>query len=368
MSMSKILKQYDSLVESANSSTSKTQLNELFEKVTEFYLLGSGEVVQVSYRSGLNADPVGNVTITPASQALVPDASPASMQNDSVANKIRKTAARANANIKPLTAASANIRQAITKWDNERNKTNSSVSAQVPTNESEEVKSENQILGTLTKSPDTKIIYTPSRDVYLVSPTKKIKLVSRADDNASLPAIVRHLEEKYGKKFESAGGVDWAVEESRSIYEDCGCGATEYDDYSTTDSISVPAEDPVIHDLTDPEDTLDAIANILRLAGRDVSSFDSDPGVMPEYPVVESETPAKTNKSEDIDYMNQPDEVYYNTHDQMIKNSGGINKSKKMHRPAAGGDNPMAVKPLKTKTVKEHEVNALLNKWRTILK
>lgn len=52
-------------------------------------------------------------------------------------------------------------------------------------------------------------------------------------------------------------------------------------------------------------------------------------------------------KSKEESYANEPDEKY-DDHNTMIKDlSGGINGQKKMYKPAAKGDNPMAVESIK---------------------
>jgi hypothetical protein len=48
------------------------------------------------------------------------------------------------------------------------------------------------------------------------------------------------------------------------------------------------------------------------------------------------------------EYVNEPDEDYSDTEDQLIGLSGGLNGPKNMHTPAAGGDNPMDKEALKT--------------------
>ena len=54
-------------------------------------------------------------------------------------------------------------------------------------------------------------------------------------------------------------------------------------------------------------------------------------------------------KSKEESYANEPDEKY-DDHNTMIKDlSGGINGQKKMYKPAAKGDNPMAVESIKEK-------------------
>jgi hypothetical protein len=54
-------------------------------------------------------------------------------------------------------------------------------------------------------------------------------------------------------------------------------------------------------------------------------------------------------KSKDESYANEPDEKY-DDHNTMINDlSGGINRQKKMFKPAAKGDNPMAIESIKEK-------------------
>jgi hypothetical protein len=51
-------------------------------------------------------------------------------------------------------------------------------------------------------------------------------------------------------------------------------------------------------------------------------------------------------------FVNEPDEKYQD-HNYMTKDlSGGINREKRMHKPAAGGDNPMAVESIKDRLMK----------------
>jgi len=62
-------------------------------------------------------------------------------------------------------------------------------------------------------------------------------------------------------------------------------------------------------------------------------------------------------KSDIEEYTNEPDEEYRD-HNYMLDDlAGGLNKPKKMYKPAAGGDNPMAVE-----TIKDRLYNALSEK------
>jgi hypothetical protein len=54
-------------------------------------------------------------------------------------------------------------------------------------------------------------------------------------------------------------------------------------------------------------------------------------------------------KSKDESYANEPDEAYGDTQYMTKDLSGGINREKKMFKPAAKGDNPMAVENIKEK-------------------
>jgi hypothetical protein len=62
---------------------------------------------------------------------------------------------------------------------------------------------------------------------------------------------------------------------------------------------------------------------------------------------------AKLKNKEDEDakeeYANEPDEKYDDTNTMINDLSGGINGPKKMYKPAAKGDNPMAVESIKEK-------------------
>jgi hypothetical protein len=54
-------------------------------------------------------------------------------------------------------------------------------------------------------------------------------------------------------------------------------------------------------------------------------------------------------KSKEESYANEPDEAYADTELMTKDLSGGINRQKKMFKPAAKGDNPMAVESIKEK-------------------
>ena len=54
-------------------------------------------------------------------------------------------------------------------------------------------------------------------------------------------------------------------------------------------------------------------------------------------------------KSKDESYANEPDEAYGDTQYMTKDLSGGINRQKKMFKPSAKGDNPMAVENIKEK-------------------
>lgn len=63
------------------------------------------------------------------------------------------------------------------------------------------------------------------------------------------------------------------------------------------------------------------------------------------------------------EYANEPEEEYMDSEEQLIGLSGGLNRPKVMHPTVAGGDNPMAVKPIKV-----DETEAMSKKYLDFLK
>ncbi len=74
----------------------------------------------------------------------------------------------------------------------------------------------------------------------------------------------------------------------------------------------------------------------------------------PPPPMPGSSLPAMVKKIEaEEDYDNEPDEKYSDNSYMQQDLAGGINKPKKMHKPSADGDNPMAVEAYQSDLVKD---------------
>lgn len=66
------------------------------------------------------------------------------------------------------------------------------------------------------------------------------------------------------------------------------------------------------------------------------------------------ESPCCCDEETDEGYVNEPDEEYGDQHMMTKDLSGGINRKKKMHKPAASGDNPMAIESEIYNSLKAH--------------
>jgi len=64
---------------------------------------------------------------------------------------------------------------------------------------------------------------------------------------------------------------------------------------------------------------------------------------MPADDEPDMEMPANDEPDMEEDWDNSPEEEYSDTKTMTKDLSGGLNREKKMHKPAAGGDNPIAV-------------------------
>ena len=83
----------------------------------------------------------------------------------------------------------------------------------------------------------------------------------------------------------------------------------------------------------------------------DIEKFRDTVDAPKELPMPSSEADMSSDEEDETkeEYANEPDEKY-DDHNTMLKDlSGGINGQKKMYKPAAKGDNPMAVESIKEK-------------------
>lgn len=101
------------------------------------------------------------------------------------------------------------------------------------------------------------------------------------------------------------------------------------------------------------KENVDELMSLLKSAGLDGSSMPSSMS-MPKS--MSMPAPAKTMpmalamdtaEKEEEEFSNAPDEKYSDTKYMTKDLSGGINGQKKMYKPAAKGDNPMAVESIK---------------------
>jgi hypothetical protein len=98
----------------------------------------------------------------------------------------------------------------------------------------------------------------------------------------------------------------------------------------------------------------------------------SKPGMREEETVDEDTVNIPVRELQDLmrlaglkieEYANEPEEEYMDSEEQLIGLSGGLNRPKVMHPTVAGGDNPMAVKPIKV-----DETEAMSKKYSDFLK
>jgi len=94
------------------------------------------------------------------------------------------------------------------------------------------------------------------------------------------------------------------------------------------------------------KENVDELMSLLKSAGLDAS-----PAMSMSMPAPARSMPmalAMDNaEMEEEGLANEPDEQYSDTEYMTKDLSGGINRQKKMHKPAAKGDNPMAVESIK---------------------
>ncbi len=91
------------------------------------------------------------------------------------------------------------------------------------------------------------------------------------------------------------------------------------------------------------KENVDELMSLLKSAGLDSSSM-SMPMPAKTMPMALAMDNAEMEEEE---FSNAPDEKYSDTKYMTKDLSGGINGQKKMFKPAAGGDNPMAVESIK---------------------
>lgn len=67
------------------------------------------------------------------------------------------------------------------------------------------------------------------------------------------------------------------------------------------------------------------------------------------------------------EYANEPEPDYMDAEDQLVGLSGGLNGPKTMHPTVAGGDNPMAVRPIKVDEKIDEVSDAITKSYKTFL-
>ena len=93
------------------------------------------------------------------------------------------------------------------------------------------------------------------------------------------------------------------------------------------------------------KENVDELMSLLKSAGLDSSSMSMPmPAPAKTMPMALA---MDTAEKEEEEFSNAPDEKYSDTKYMTKDLSGGINGQKKMYKPAAGGDNPMAVESIK---------------------
>lgn len=92
------------------------------------------------------------------------------------------------------------------------------------------------------------------------------------------------------------------------------------------------------------KENVDELMSLLKSAGLDSSPSLSMPVPAKTMPMALAMDQAEM---EEEGLANEPDEQYSDTEYMTKDLSGGINRQKKMHKPAAKGDNPMAVESIK---------------------
>jgi hypothetical protein len=95
------------------------------------------------------------------------------------------------------------------------------------------------------------------------------------------------------------------------------------------------------------KDNVDELMSLLKSAGLDGSSMPSSMSMPMPAKTMPMALAMDTAEMEEEGFSNSPDEEYSDTEYMTKDLSGGINGQKKMYKPAAKGDNPMAVESIK---------------------
>jgi hypothetical protein len=95
------------------------------------------------------------------------------------------------------------------------------------------------------------------------------------------------------------------------------------------------------------KENVDELMSLLKSAGLDGSSMPTSMSMPAPAKTMPMALAMDSAEMEEEGFSNSPDEKYSDTEYMTKDLSGGINGQKKMHRPAAKGDNPMAVESIK---------------------
>jgi hypothetical protein len=95
------------------------------------------------------------------------------------------------------------------------------------------------------------------------------------------------------------------------------------------------------------KENVDELMSLLKSAGLDGSSMPSSMSMPAPAKTMPMALAMDTAEKEEEEFANSPDEKYSDTKYMTKDLSGGINGQKKMYKPAAKGDNPMAVESIK---------------------
>ena len=122
--------------------------------------------------------------------------------------------------------------------------------------------------------------------------------------------------------------------------------AAEMDDEE--DELAADIEDPMDDEEAETEDMSDEGTYTIKVKGKDMDS-QNELARLAGLPTneVDDEMEAEAADGGFGNATTEPDEAYGDTQLMTKDLSGGINGEKKMHKPAADGDNPMAVEAIK---------------------
>ena len=95
------------------------------------------------------------------------------------------------------------------------------------------------------------------------------------------------------------------------------------------------------------KENVDELMSLLKSAGLDGSSMPKSMSMPAPAKTMPMALAMDTAEMEEEGFSNSPDEEYSDTEYMTKDLSGGINGQKKMYKPAAKGDNPMAVESIK---------------------